>query len=53
MFDCISYMVPENDEPTEAELLDEQEAQAMPPWWVCIYIAEWQEADGAPDRAEQ
>ena len=49
MFNCVSYMVPENEEPTEAEL-EQQEAEAMPPWWVCIWLAECQEKEGAPDR---
>lgn len=53
MFDCISYMVPDNEEPTPDELLDQQEAQAMPPLWVAMWLDEKAEAEGAPDRAEQ
>ena len=53
MFDCISYTIPQNDEPTEAELLEQQEAEAMPPLWVELWLDEKAEADGAPDRAEQ
>ena len=45
MFNCISYMVPEAEEDA-----DEVEARMMPPWWVCVYVNEWQESTGEASR---
>lgn len=45
MFDCPSYSVPENVEDADA-----YEDSIMPPWWVCVWLAEAQERSGEAGR---
>jgi len=37
----------------EEDARELEELAAMPPLWVAIWLAEKQEAEGAPDRIEQ